>query len=84
MASENVTAFQLYFMDNINDFKTRSNTINDAYDNAKKEWDKLPKDITSFYIKKEMSLNKDPLNTFHFPHHRLQFISHFFNNSNEA
>lgn len=76
MASETVSAFQLYFMDNIDCFKKSSNSINEAYDNAKKEWEQLPKDVATFYIKKEINLNQ----VHNFVPRRLRFISHFFNN----
>ena len=57
MASENVSAFQLYFMDNIENFSTTQ----EAYIKLEEEWKSLSKNIVYYYMKKEMEVNRKNL-----------------------
>ena len=71
MACERVTAFQLYFMDNIESF----NTVDEAYKTTEKEWKKLPKDVIYYYVNKEICLN-----SMYEPRHNFQNnMKYFFN-----
>jgi len=57
MASERVSAFQLYFMDNIDTFSTAE----EAYIKSEEEWKNLNKSIIYYYMKKEMKVNNTNL-----------------------
>ena len=53
MASELVSAYQLYFMDNVQDFST----VEEACIKLEEEWKIMHKSIINFYTNKEMRVN---------------------------
>ena len=77
MASERVSAFQLYFMDNIDNFSTAE----EAYMTLEEEWKTLPKRIIYFYMKKEMEVNNTNLYASHINHmdhiSRMRYLAFF-------
>ena len=79
MASESVSAFQLYFMDNIENFSTEE----EAYIKLEEEWKSLSKNIVYYYMKKEMEVNRKNLYDSHINHLQKYRYLEFLTNLNK-
>lgn len=61
MASDNVSAFNLYFLDVFDFVKTPDMSSDEAYNIIEEEWKSLSKDIIFYYLSKEKELKINKL-----------------------
>ena len=62
MASEKVSAFNLYLLDVFDLVKTPSMSVDEAYNIIEEEWKSLSRDIIFYYISKERELELNHIN----------------------